>query len=586
MEHYQQAPTPEVVFLQTLLQRINSGDIRVPAFQRKFLWRDEQVIKLLNSIYSGYPIGSLLLWRVSTGTVRPEDAGVLPLPEVAESDPTSYVLDGMQRICSIYGSLFPEASKDRDMRICFRLEACEFEFIRDINRIDPKEIFLPLEVIFNPKKFIEFQLNLSKIIDEPGDLINRAIELQSRFQTYQIPMVTIGNRAIREVVEIFQRINSSGTELNSIDFMRAITWSNDFDLNDELQKLQKSIENRHDFKIKFPTLAKIVTIPLGHTHSSGQIYDRLKDATTTQLHDAVGESTRALDRAIELLKERLYIYNPVHLSYEGQLLILMALLLNKKFDSYSDQEKLFKWLWSLGINEELRGKPDHFIYRYISEINLSIEKNTRFPIPMKLSMSVQDFSEKKIHKGRASSSALLSFFAMNSVKSITTGNVIPPEHYLSDFLSIYYGNIFSDELIEIDDDYQGEIGYESASIQRTFSNSLILTEEEYFWTKKNRSQGIIGLINKFDKPNNSQGLESQFIDKLGLKYMAEGQYINFLNHRSKIMLKKIEKHLGLEDDSTQNQHIYDSPVFNYEKISLIDVIPEYMFDQEDNENDY
>ena len=57
-------PRPEVHHLPTIFRRLQSGEIRVPAFQRSFRWTEAQILSLLDSVIRGYPIGSMLLWEV------------------------------------------------------------------------------------------------------------------------------------------------------------------------------------------------------------------------------------------------------------------------------------------------------------------------------------------------------------------------------------------------------------------------------------------------------------------------------------------------------------------------------------------
>ena len=56
---------PKAIKTDKLISRIEQGDIKIPAFQRGFVWTQEQVIQLLDSMYRNYPIGSVLLWVVS-----------------------------------------------------------------------------------------------------------------------------------------------------------------------------------------------------------------------------------------------------------------------------------------------------------------------------------------------------------------------------------------------------------------------------------------------------------------------------------------------------------------------------------------
>ena len=54
--------TPSSPRLASLLSDVERGNIKIPVFQRQYIWTDEQIISLLDSIYRGYPVGSLLLW--------------------------------------------------------------------------------------------------------------------------------------------------------------------------------------------------------------------------------------------------------------------------------------------------------------------------------------------------------------------------------------------------------------------------------------------------------------------------------------------------------------------------------------------
>ena len=54
---------PSSIKIDKLLNRISEGDIKIPAFQRGFIWNQEQVFDLIDSIYNDYPIGSILLWN-------------------------------------------------------------------------------------------------------------------------------------------------------------------------------------------------------------------------------------------------------------------------------------------------------------------------------------------------------------------------------------------------------------------------------------------------------------------------------------------------------------------------------------------
>ncbi|HZF52049.1 MAG TPA: DUF262 domain-containing protein [Polyangiaceae bacterium] len=229
------APAPEVQFLPTIFRRIQQGDIRMPAFQRGFAWKDGQVLELLESIYSGYPIGSVLLWRVNEKVLRVEQPRRSYFPEVEERYPTHFVLDGLQRLSSLYAVFHFNATLHPDrFHIHFNPRNQRFVYARD-----SKPETIPLNVVFRPGEFVSYHTKLKAM--ENGDrLVNAAVALLSTFQEYLLPLVTIVGRDVKDVVAIFERINNTGTKFGAVDFMRAVTWSERFDLSTQLVPLVRS----------------------------------------------------------------------------------------------------------------------------------------------------------------------------------------------------------------------------------------------------------------------------------------------------------------------------------------------------------
>lgn len=63
--------------LSSLLSDVARGNIKIPVFQREYVWSDEQIMSLLDSIYRGYPVGSLLLWSTKEKLNHERDVGGL-----------------------------------------------------------------------------------------------------------------------------------------------------------------------------------------------------------------------------------------------------------------------------------------------------------------------------------------------------------------------------------------------------------------------------------------------------------------------------------------------------------------------------
>ena len=72
---------PSALKIDRLVSRISDGDIKIPAFQRGFVWNQEQIIDLLDSLYHNYPIGSILLWSSNERLKSSRNIGGLKLPD-------------------------------------------------------------------------------------------------------------------------------------------------------------------------------------------------------------------------------------------------------------------------------------------------------------------------------------------------------------------------------------------------------------------------------------------------------------------------------------------------------------------------
>ena len=106
-----------------------------------------------------------------------------------------------------------------------------------------------------------------------GDsLMERLLALQASFQDYMVPVVTIKETNISRILAIFEKINSTGTPLDPVDFMRAITWAEDFDLSHALERVNDRL-TQENFSLPDETTLKCVGLVLGMgQHCRGHLH--------------------------------------------------------------------------------------------------------------------------------------------------------------------------------------------------------------------------------------------------------------------------------------------------------------------------
>jgi len=125
---------PRDISFETLMNNVRNGLVKIPDFQRDFVWNRRQIIDLLDSIYKHYPIGSFLFWITNEKLNVQRDIGNIKLPEAPEGATINYVLDGQQRITSLFASLEDAEIKIREngktrkkkIQIFFDLDNKEF----------------------------------------------------------------------------------------------------------------------------------------------------------------------------------------------------------------------------------------------------------------------------------------------------------------------------------------------------------------------------------------------------------------------------------------------------------------------------
>ena len=87
-------PKPTAERIEPLAERVLTGDIILPEFQRPFVWKRKQILELVDSIYRNYPIGSMLLWESRQKLASKRSIADLQVGERSPNYPVNYLLDG------------------------------------------------------------------------------------------------------------------------------------------------------------------------------------------------------------------------------------------------------------------------------------------------------------------------------------------------------------------------------------------------------------------------------------------------------------------------------------------------------------
>jgi hypothetical protein len=337
--------TPSSPRLGALLTDVSRGNIKIPVFQREYVWKDEQIMSLLDSIYHGYPVGSLLLWGTKIPLKHERDVGGFELPKTPEDFPVNYLLDGQQRLTTLYG-VFNSDAKTAEPELAERF---------DVSFVPATGTFVHSSVA-DPAKSINLRtiLDTTKLLPElarflPDDQKIIAT-LTERFKDYEFPVVTIRDRSNQEVCRVFQRINSSGTSLSTLELLSAWTWSDQFNLINEIEALLDRLsDSGYEELGEELVLRCLAAVVLGTIDA-----EELVDAAPDQLIRGMTKLKQAMYATVDFLEKELQIKNIVFVPFPIMLVPLVGFYARTLKPTADQILGLKRWFWHCAFTQKYK----------------------------------------------------------------------------------------------------------------------------------------------------------------------------------------------------------------------------------------
>ncbi|AEF93201.1 Protein of unknown function DUF2081 [Desulfotomaculum nigrificans CO-1-SRB] len=363
-------PEPHSFKFTVLLNDIEQGLIKIPQFQRDFVWSKEQSAKLMDSILKGYPIGTFILWKTKERLRSIRNIGGVNLPDTPEGDFIQYVLDGQQRMTSLYASLkgvtIKRETKDEDFsKIYVDLLASEDEdiVITDISEKEPGS-YIKLTDLLNGG------LSLAKKFDEKYH--DKLDDYYKRIATYDFPAILIKNSSIDIATEIFTRINIGGKKLSVFEIMVAKTFDaeRDFDLSEKYDELIDSLSNVDYETISDATVLQTVSVCLVKECSKKQILKLDKQ----QFIDIWDDVVDAIERAVDYFRGFFRIPVSNLLPYNA-LIVPFAYYFyhHKNKPTGKQQEYLQDYFWRAALTERFSSGLETKLAQDIKKIDMILE---------------------------------------------------------------------------------------------------------------------------------------------------------------------------------------------------------------------
>ncbi|MGC4888068.1 GmrSD restriction endonuclease domain-containing protein [Micromonospora sp. DT227] len=337
-----------------LIDEISNAEILLPEIQREYVWKPTQVAKLMDSIYRGYPFGSLLFWETDEA---PETRDMfISGPEAVPSKPPLFLLDGQQRLTSLHRVFtdHPEA------QVVFHVENQKFQNQSAATQRDPKWVKVA-DVLDQKTSMVRLTQRLldakSSLEDhEIEDRLSRIKDLRNR----RFVMEVLKGFPYEEVAEIFVRVNSGGRRLGTLDLAMATLstrWKG------VLAELQSESEHwlRHGYghiDVNFLSRA-LAGVVLGRGLSVWS-HSKLRQTSDAELERGWEVVKHGLRRLIPLLRSHLGLTRSDPLP-SMIVLIPLVVLLGERSDETIDPETsngIIYWLLLATIRTRYSGSTD------------------------------------------------------------------------------------------------------------------------------------------------------------------------------------------------------------------------------------
>lgn len=344
-----QRPEATTYRVEDLLELVRKGRLRVPQFQRKWQWGPSDVANLFDSLYRGYPAGTLLLWkrRGEETTLRIGPHAIT----VPARDDALWVVDGQQRITALAGVLISsqEAEVDPEFDLYFNLS--RRTFTRPVRRRLPENDWIPMRVVVNAEDLFAW-LDKYREHNPPKELVQLAVRLGKLIREYEIPAYVVDSNDENVLRHIFKRVNTAGKPLSESDVFDALYGAQGQSNPGELREVADRLVETGFGTFGTDVLLKTLRSLLGQDIATN--YDmRLPEGTNTG--EELARTERALRRVIDFFREEARIPHLRLLPYE-MTVIALAVFFDKHPDpSARSRQLLSRWLWRGAITGAHRG---------------------------------------------------------------------------------------------------------------------------------------------------------------------------------------------------------------------------------------
>ena len=253
---------------RSLVDEAHSGELKLPEFQRKWVWKRLDVLRLFDSVRKNYPIGGFLTLQESD-RLNLSPRVFEGVNEKKATNVGAYVLDGQQRITAglalYYGTgkshyflnlqkLWEKANNEKldyDNEVCLREFANDLdegdEYIKGrVRSANPESLLESEHLLWTPNltNDTKFDIAADRYLTRYPDRAKLLRRLVSSFFKINSPQpivpVTVldSGMPVEAITRVFEMLNTSGQRLTPVEIVVAVLFAQGIHLRQELEDFQ------------------------------------------------------------------------------------------------------------------------------------------------------------------------------------------------------------------------------------------------------------------------------------------------------------------------------------------------------------
>ena len=411
-----------------LMKSVDTGAAQLPDFQRGWVWDDYRIRALIASITNNYPVGAAMFLEYGNPNIKFKNR-VIEGVDAKNVTPSELILDGQQRLTSVYSSMFSQKAvqtrtdKGKDIQRFYYINI-EKALDPDTDRVDAiisvpetrivtsnfgrdidldlsskdkefEQKMFPMNIILDSTKSFMWQQDYLKHYNMDAQIVAQYMEFQGKIiipvLQYTMPVILLDKSTPKEAVcQVFENVNTGGVSLTVFELVTAIFAMDNFELRKDWDDRKKNYLNGDLLSVitatDFLTACTLLsTYNKFKINNSGAVSCKKKDVLNLSLAEYQKYAEKLTNGFVEsekiLQEER--IFSSKDLPYTTQFIPLAVLCTLLDEDNQikitNIKNKIKQWYWC-GVFGEMYGGANETRYVYdVVGVMEWIKDDTKLP---------------------------------------------------------------------------------------------------------------------------------------------------------------------------------------------------------------